>query len=96
MYITINNVAGQVVEVFAHIGKSGGCVKAQTESLCVTISKALHAGADAKDVAKGLVGVRCNEPTMKRGKPHILSCSDAIGKAILFFYDEELMFNEAE
>ena len=48
----------------------------------------LRFGVPAKELAKGLIGIRCHQVTMRQGKEHILSCADAVGKAILYFYGE--------
>lgn len=94
MYVTLNHVAGHLQEIFINMGKSGGCAKSNTEGQGITLSYSLRSGANPFDLAMGLVGIRCQEITQQGPNPHILSCNDAIGKAILYFlgyYDENLM-----
>ena len=43
-YITINDMQGDPFEVFAQIGKSGGCVASQSEAIARLISLALRCG----------------------------------------------------
>jgi len=80
LYVTINSNDNQIFEVFANIGKSGGCAIANTEALCRTISTGLRAGVPVDTIIKQLRGIRCPSPSMD--KSAILSCPDAIGQAL--------------
>jgi len=80
MYITINTNEGDIFEVFAHIGKSGGCAIANTDALCMVISTALRSGVSLDSIIRKLRGIRCPNPGMDKGP--ILSCPDAIGQAL--------------
>ena len=45
MYVTINrDEGGNPFEVFANLGKAGGCDSAQMEAICKLASMALRAG----------------------------------------------------
>ena len=68
-------------EVFAVMGKSGGCAASQTEAISRLVSLGLRCGIDPEQIVKQMKGVRCpNQAWQKGGK--IYSCSDAIGKAL--------------
>ena len=77
-YITINNDAGGVCELFARLGKSGGCQSSQNETIGRLISIALRSGIEAQEIIDMLKGVRCPRPFVG----HALSCSDAIARAL--------------
>jgi ribonucleoside-diphosphate reductase alpha chain len=82
MYVTVNNDAdGEPFEVFAQIGKTGGCASAQTQAITRLASLALRSGVDPKEIANQLQGIRCPIPKMIKGGT-ILSCPDAIGKVL--------------
>ena len=68
-------------EVFANMGKAGGCASSNTEALGRLISLALKKGADAAEIVEQLKGIRCHVP-YGMGPNAILSCADAIGKAL--------------
>ena len=81
LYVTINEDPRGLFEVFATMGKSGGCAASQTEAVSRLISLALRCGIEKNQIVKQLKGVRCpNQAWEKGGK--IYSCSDAIAKAI--------------
>ncbi len=82
LYVTINHDAAGPFEVFAQIGKAGGCAASQTEAIGRLISLALRSGVDAGAIARQLRGVRCPSPAWNRGEK-VYSCADAIGQAML-------------
>jgi ribonucleoside-diphosphate reductase alpha chain len=81
LYVTINEEAGAPFELFAQMGKAGGCAASQAEAIGRLVSLALRAGVDARAIVKQLRGVRCPSPAWEDGSL-ILSCSDAISKAL--------------
>jgi len=70
-------------EVFARLGKSGGCGAAVTDAMTTIASIALRSGTNPLDIAKGLIGVSCHRTPVFDGQRKITSCADAIGAALL-------------
>ena len=82
LYVTVNEDGeGNLFEIFNQIGKAGGCAASQSEAIGRLASLALRSGIEAEDVIRQLKGISCHTPVWHHeGK--ILSCADAIGKAI--------------
>ncbi len=81
LYVTINEDQEGIFEVFAAMGKGGGCAASQTEAIGRLISLSLRSGIDKDQIVKQLKGVRCPNQAWEKGG-RIYSCSDAIAKAI--------------
>ncbi|MDH7499003.1 MAG: vitamin B12-dependent ribonucleotide reductase, partial [candidate division NC10 bacterium] len=84
LYVTVNADEKGPFEVFASLGKAGGCAAAQTEATARLASQALRAGIDPEIIVKQLKGIRCHIPS-GLGEQEILSCADAIGKALEYY-----------
>ncbi len=81
LYVTVNEDEFGPREVFANMGKAGGCASASTEAIGRLISLAFRYGVPPEKIVKQLRGIRCHEPH-GFGPNQILSCPDAIGKAL--------------
>ncbi len=86
LYVTTNETIEGPFELFASIGKTGGCAASQTEAIGRLVSLSLRSGVDAHAVARQLRGVRCPYPSWNRGNK-VLSCADAIGQALEKFLE---------
>jgi ribonucleoside-diphosphate reductase alpha chain len=84
LYVTINADEKGPFEVFASLGKAGGCAAAQTEATARLVSQGLRAGIDPEFMVKQLKGIRCHIPH-GLGEQEMLSCADAIGKALEYY-----------
>ncbi len=82
LYVTINeDDEGDPFEVFMQMGKAGGCAMSQLESIGRLVSLALRSGVEVDAIIEQIKGIRCPAPTWGKGGK-ILSCSDAIAKAL--------------
>ena len=82
MYITINTDEKNLpFEVFANLGKAGGCDSAQLEAICRLASVALRAGVCHTEIISNLLGITCC-PAWDNGV-QINSAPDALARALI-------------
>lgn len=88
LYVTINEDGSIPVEVFATMGKTGGCAASQIETIGRLISIGLRNKIPLKDFVKQMGGVCCRSAIMTEGH-EVMSCSDAIAKVLKKYLDEK-------
>ena len=81
MYITPAWDGKHLIEIFATLGKAGGCAHCQLEAITRSISLGLKYGVPATEYVKELENIRCPSPLIDRGE-EILSCPDAIAHVL--------------
>jgi ribonucleoside-diphosphate reductase alpha chain len=81
LYVTVNQDHLGFCEVFAQMGKTGGCASSQIESTGRLISLALRSGVKIDAIIKQITGIRCPSPNWQNGC-QVLSCPDAIAKVL--------------
>lgn len=84
LFVTVNRDEHGIAEVFANLGKSGGC-PSQSEATCRAVSAALRSGVDPTVMVDQLSGIRCLSAAVARKaskEVDVLSCPDAIARAL--------------
>ncbi len=81
LYITVNEDNNGLFELFTTMGKAGGCAASQSEAIGRMVSLAWRSGIQARQVIKQLLGISCHCPS-GFGDNRVLSCADAVAKAI--------------
>lgn len=74
IYVTVNAVEGRPVEIFARLGKAGGCGSATMEAVGRAVSVGLCSGVEPRALAMSLRGIECHRSP---------SCVDALAQALL-------------
>ena len=81
LYITISFLDNEVFEVFAVLGKAGGCATCFLQAITTCITMGLRNGVPLDVYVKKLIGFRCPSPLWDDGIQY-LSCVDAISKVL--------------
>ncbi len=84
LYVTVNYDDQGICEVFANLGRAGGC-PSQSEATSRLVSTALRSGMDVDTVIEQLKGIRCHSTLRQKGTNgniKVLSCPDAIGRVL--------------
>jgi ribonucleoside-diphosphate reductase alpha chain len=83
MYVQLGWWNGTLHEVFATLGRAGGCAMCFNESLTRSITLGLRCGVPAEEYARQLIGCRCPSPHLLVEKSEQnFSCPDAIGRVL--------------
>lgn len=81
LYVTVGRDNGNIIELFATLGKAGGCAHAQAEALTRTISLGLKHKVPVEEYIEQLENIKCPNQTWD-DKVQIMSCADAIAKVL--------------
>ncbi len=84
LYVTVNYDDQGICEVFANLGRAGGC-PSQSEATSRLVSTALRSGMDVDTIIEQLKGIRCHSTLRQKGMNgniKVLSCPDAIGRVL--------------
>jgi len=81
LYITVSFLDNEVFEVFAALGKSGGCATCFLQSITTCITMGIRHGLPLEVFTKKLIGSRCPATSWEDGVQY-LSCVDAIGQVL--------------
>jgi len=81
LYVTINEDEDGLFELFTTMGKAGGCAASQSEAIGRMVSLAWRSGIQPEQVIKQLMDISCHSHA-GFGAEKILSCADAVAKAI--------------
>ena len=84
LYITVNGNGNdrKPLEVFARLGKAGGCSTSQNEALTRSISLGLRYGVPVEVFIEELKGIGCPNSHLWPEEERTLSCPDAIAKVL--------------
>jgi ribonucleoside-diphosphate reductase alpha chain len=81
LYVTVNEDEDGLFELFTTMGKAGGCAASQSEAIGRMVSLAWRSGVQPIQVIKQLLDISCHSHS-GFGEKKILSCADAVAKAI--------------
>jgi len=87
LYVTINRDEKGIFEIFNQMGKAGGCAASQSEAIGRLVSLALRSGIQPETIVKQLKGISCHLPSWGGNGGKILSCADAVSKAIEWYIE---------
>lgn len=82
MYVQLNWLDGRLFEVFATLGKGGGCAICQSEALTRSITVGLKCGVPVDEYVRQVRGIRCPTPLMFPKEEQALSCPDALSHVL--------------
>jgi len=86
LYVTVaRDDDNELFEVFAHLGKTGGCAACQCEAICRLISLGMRCGVPLEEQIKQLKGIRCPnmQGNLEFSGAYAMSCPEAIAQAII-------------
>jgi len=86
LYVTVaRDNDKELFEVFAHLGKTGGCASCQCEAITRLVSLGMRCGVPVEEQVKQLKGFRCPSVsgTPENPKTYLMSCPEGIAQAIL-------------
>jgi len=94
LYATINlDEEGNPYEMFTRVGKAGGCAASQLEAMGRLITLLLRVKTPIEILIKQLQGISCHQPSFQ-GETKVLSCADAVAKALSLHSRKEAKITE--
>ena len=87
IYVTMNRDEKGIFEVFNQMGKAGGCAASQSEAIGRLVSLALRSGVKPDTIVKQLKGISCHLPAWAGNGAKIMSCADAVAKAVEWYIE---------
>ena len=82
MYVILGHSDGALIELFAVLGKAGGCGACFNEALSRMITLASKYSVPVNEIVAELMGIQCPSPHLVGGDDEALSCPDAIAKVM--------------
>lgn len=82
MYVQLNWCQGRLFEIFATLGKTGGCPSCLSEGVTRSITAGLRSGVPYKEYVKQLSALRCPTPHPFPKEEAVSSCPDAISMTL--------------
>lgn len=82
LYVTINVNGDKPYEVFARLGKAGGCSNTLNEALTRAITLGLKYGIPVEEYVEELKDIQCPCPNMWPKEERVLSCPDGVAKVL--------------
>ncbi len=82
LYIQMNWCSDKLFEVFATLGKTGGCATSQSEALTRSVTMGLRHGVPLAEYIRQLDGIRCPNPKPFPKEDAVFSCADALSKTL--------------
>jgi len=83
LYVTVGyDVDGNPLEIFAALGKAGGCSNCQNEALTRVVSLGLKYGIPVDEYVRELRGHQCPNTNMFPENERVLSCPDGIARVL--------------
>lgn len=83
LYVQLGWSNGKLFEVFATLGRAGGCATCFSESLTRAVTTGLRCGVQVAEYVRQLRGARCPTPMPFPKEDAVMSCPDAIAKVLM-------------
>lgn len=85
IFVTINSIHGEEIEVFVRNEVNNPCLNAQNESVTRLISLALQYGVPTEEIVDQLSKIKCTGQKAWDNGKEITSCGDAIAACLSEF-----------
>lgn len=92
-YITVNTLKDKPFEIFAEMGKAGGCTKCLLEAIARCVSLGIRCGISKNEFVEELQDIGCPGGMYQTDEPNelfIKSCPDAIAHMLKPYPDNEV------